>query len=82
MAKNTSITLGAEHEAFVRDQLKRGTYRSASELVREALELLAEEQRKEEALYVALDQGLSSARAKPGTFERVRRRVRAHVRAK
>lgn len=72
--KNTSVVLGPELQDFIADQIEDGSYRSASEVVREALQRFAIEQRKEEALLVALDEGLGSGRAAPGVFDRVRGR--------
>jgi antitoxin ParD1/3/4 len=74
MARTTSFTLGEDLEGFVREQVDGGAYSSASEVVREALTRFAEEQRKEAATLAALDRGMSSGRARPGAFARVRRR--------
>ena len=74
MPRTTSYTLGPELDAFVREQVESGAYGSASEVVRDALERLAEEQRKERALLAALDRGVASGRARPGVFARVRKR--------
>jgi antitoxin ParD1/3/4 len=74
MARTTSFTLGEELDGFVREQVGSGAYASASEVVRDALTRLAEEQRKEAAVLAALDHGLASGRARPGAFARARRR--------
>ena len=74
MARTTSFTLGEELDGFVREQVDSGAYASASEVVRDALTRLAEEQRKEASVLAALDHGMASGRARPGTFARVRRR--------
>ena len=74
MARTTSFTLGEDLEGFVREQVESGAYASASEVVREALTRLAEQQRKEAAVLTALDHGMASGRARTGTFARVRRR--------
>ncbi len=74
MARTTSFTLGEELDRFVRELVEGGTYASASEVVRDALGRLAEEQRKEAAVLAALDHGVASGRARPGTFSRTRRR--------
>lgn len=76
MSRTTSFTLGAELEGFVRAKVESGDFQSASEVVREALTRMAEEDRKERELYAALDAGLTSRRAKPGVWERVDNKVR------
>lgn len=76
MARTTSFTLGAELEEFVRDKVDSGAYASASEVMREALGRMAEEDRKERELLSALDIGVASRRAKPGVWERVNEKVR------
>lgn len=81
MVRTTSFTLGDDLDTFVRDKVDRGDYASASEVVREALRRMAEEERKECELLAALDAGLESRRAKPGIWERVDAKVR-RVRAK
>jgi antitoxin ParD1/3/4 len=68
------FSLGDELDAFVRDRVDSGEYASASEVVRAALTQFADEQRKEAALLDALDRGVASGRARPGTFERIRKR--------
>ena len=65
MARTTSFTLGAELDGFVREQVDSGAYASASEVVRDALARLAEEQRKEAAVLAALDQGMASGPTRP-----------------
>lgn len=76
MARTTSFSLGDELEGFVREQVESGAYASASEVLRAALTLMVDEQRKEAALYAALDRGLASGTAKPGTWKRVHAAVR------
>jgi antitoxin ParD1/3/4 len=74
MARTTSFTLGEELEGFVREQIESGAHSSASEVMREALTFYAEEKRKEVALLEALDKGVASGIAPPGTFDRIRKR--------
>ncbi|HVH45239.1 MAG TPA: type II toxin-antitoxin system ParD family antitoxin [Labilithrix sp.] len=76
MARTTSFTLGGDLEAFVREKVESGTYASASEVLREALRRMADEDRKERELLAALDAGLASRRAKPGVWERVHAKVK------
>ncbi len=60
MGKNTSITLGEHFETFIADQLRKGRYASASELVRAGLRLLDEEEAKLAALNRLLAEGEAS----------------------
>ena len=76
MARTTSFSLGSDLEDFVRDQVDSGAYSSASEVLREALRRMADEERKEQELLAALDAGTASRRAKPGVWERVHAKVR------
>jgi antitoxin ParD1/3/4 len=76
MARTTSFTLGEELEAFVREKVDSGAFPSVSEVLREALRRMAEEERKERDLLAALDAGAASRRAKPGVWERVNAKVR------
>jgi antitoxin ParD1/3/4 len=76
MARTTSFTLGNELEEFVREQVDSGAYPSASEVMREALQRMAEEERKERELLAALDAGMASRRARPGVWDRVGAKVR------
>ena len=48
----------------------------AADVVRAALTHMADEHRKEVALTAALDEGLQSPRARPGTWKRVRAAVK------
>jgi len=76
MARTTSFTLGKELEEFVREKVESGDFPSASEVMREALRRMAEQERKERELLAALDAGLASRRAKPGVWDRVNAKVR------
>lgn len=60
MAKNTSITLGAHFDDFITDQIARGRYASASEIVRAGLRLLEDSEAKLEALRNLLKEGEQS----------------------
>jgi len=79
MTRTTSFTLGKDLEEFVREQIDSGAYSSASEVLREALRRMADEERKEQDLLVALDAGSASRRAKPGVWDRVNAKVRRHA---
>jgi antitoxin ParD1/3/4 len=73
--RTTSFSLGEELSAFIHSQVESGAYGSASEVVRDALLRLADERRKEASVLAALDEGLSSGRARANVFARARRRV-------
>lgn len=82
MARTTSFTLGEDLEEFVREKVDSGAFSSASEVLREALRRMLEEDRKERELLAALDAGLESRRAKPGVWDRVDAKVRRVRQAK
>lgn len=76
MARTTSFTLGSELEKFVREKVRSGAYASASEVLRDALMRMADEDRKEKELLAALDAGMESRRAKRNVWKRVDEKVR------
>ena len=57
MAKNTSISLGDHFETYVSDKVRSGRYSSASEVVREGLRRLEQDDLKFQALRARLDLG-------------------------
>ena len=65
MAKNTSISLGPHFDKFIEKQLKSGRYSTASEVVRESLRLLEEQEKNKAALRKALIAGEKSGIAGP-----------------
>ena len=60
MEKNTSITLGSYFEEFIKKEVNSGRYNSVSEVVRSALRLLEQEEKKEKELITALVVGEQS----------------------
>ena len=46
----SSYTLGDHFEAFIKEQVEGGRYASASEVIRDALRLLEEEQQRRQAV--------------------------------
>lgn len=60
MAKNTSISLGDHFEEFIAKQVTSGRYGTASEVVRDSLRLLEEQEKKRNALRKALIAGEKS----------------------
>ena len=60
MSKNTSISLGDHFEDFILSKIGEGRYHSASEVIRAGLRLLEQEEKKMDALRVALGLGENS----------------------
>jgi antitoxin ParD1/3/4 len=60
MAKNTSISLGDHFEEFIAKQVTSGRYGTVSEVVRDSLRLLEEQEQKRIALRKALIAGEKS----------------------
>ena len=60
MGKNTSISLGTYFESFISSQITTGRYNSVSEVVRSALRLLDNEEKKVKELREALEIGEQS----------------------
>ena len=60
MARNTSVILGKEIDRFIRTQVRKGRFGSASEAVRAGLRLLEEQELKIERLRAALKTGEDS----------------------
>lgn len=63
MAKNTSITLGEHFDGFIAQQIAEGRYASASEVMRAALRLLEDNEKKIATLRKLLDEGENSGTA-------------------
>ena len=59
----SSYTLGRHFEGFIQAQLSSGRYNNASEVVREALRLLEERDRRLAALDAALMRGVADVEA-------------------
>jgi antitoxin ParD1/3/4 len=64
MSKTTPISLGSYFERFIQRSVNEGRYGDISEVIRAALRLLEEEERKASALRMAVDEGLNSGFAK------------------
>jgi antitoxin ParD1/3/4 len=63
MTKNTSVVLGKEHDKFITNQIKKGRFASASEVMRAGLRLLEEQELKVEGLRAAIIRGEDSGPA-------------------
>ncbi len=69
MATNTSISLDDHFAKFLAGQVESGRYRSASEVVREALRLLEDKETQLNALRAALIAGEESGEPQPFDFD-------------
>jgi antitoxin ParD1/3/4 len=69
MSKNTSISLGEQYDAFIRRQIAKGRFGSASEAVRAGLRLLEDQENRLERLREAIDEGDASGPAIPFDVE-------------
>ena len=65
----SSYTLGEHFESFIKEQVEGGRYASASEVIRDGLRLLEEEQQRRQAVLEGLrgeiEKGRRSGRPKP-----------------
>jgi antitoxin ParD1/3/4 len=68
MSRNTSVTLGEHFEGFISQQIGAGRYESKSEVVRAAMRLLEEHEKKVMALNHALAEGEASGEVLPFTM--------------
>ena len=84
-----SVALGDHFEAFIKEQVERGRYNNASEVVRAGLRLLedseAERERKLKVLDDAIARGLAEADAGLGVpldeaMDRIRERLQLRAR--
>ena len=83
MPKNTSVTISDQFAAFIEQQVEKGRYGSASDVVRAGLRLLEEHETRLEALRAALVEGEESGQSTPFDFERfVERKRKGNARAK
>jgi len=63
MSKNTSMTLGKHFDDFIANQINEGRYASASEIVRAALRMFEDNERKIAVLRQLLEEGEKSGTA-------------------
>jgi len=57
----SSYTLGTHFETFIRNQVASGRYNNASEVVRDALRLMEDRERRIGALDAAIERGVVDA---------------------
>ena len=67
--KNTSVVLGKEHTSFIKKQVRKGRFGSASEAVRAGLQLLEEQELRMERLREAIREGDASGESVPFDME-------------
>jgi antitoxin ParD1/3/4 len=65
MTRNTSILIGKDQDKFIKSQVKKGRFGSASEAVRAGLRLLEEQELKIESLRKAILEGELSGTPAP-----------------
>lgn len=82
MPKNTSISLGDHFDDFISKQIKSGRYASASEVVRDGLRALEEQEQHRKALRKALIAGEKSGAAGPLDIERIKQKGREALQTK
>ena len=63
MSKNTSMTLGKHFDGFIANQINEGRFASASEVVRAALRMFEDNERKIAVLRQLLEEGEKSGTA-------------------
>jgi antitoxin ParD1/3/4 len=70
MAKTTSFILGDHFTRFINDQVERGRYASASDVIRDSLRLLEEREIRLSELRNALVAGEESGPGEPFDFDK------------
>jgi antitoxin ParD1/3/4 len=63
MPKNTSMTLGEHFDGFIANQINEGRFASASEVIRAALRMFEDNERKIAVLRQLLEEGEKSGTA-------------------
>lgn len=76
MAKNTSIILGDHFDTFIQDEIKSGRFSSTSEIIRQGLRLLENENNKIKAINNALVIGEKSGTPIPFDNHKFLKRMR------
>ncbi len=71
-----NVSLTPELEQYIRTKVDSGRYLSASEVVREALRLLEQKEKRLEALRVEIQTGLDSGRSEPLNMEAIKAKAR------
>jgi antitoxin ParD1/3/4 len=71
-----NVSLTPELEKYIRTKVDSGRYLSASEVVREALRLLEQKEKRLEELRVEIQNGLDSGRSEPLNMEAIKAKAR------
>ena len=71
-----NVSLTPELEQYIRTKVDSGRYLSASEVVREALRLLEQKEKRLEGLRVEIQRGLDSGHSEPQNTEAIKTRAR------
>ena len=82
MPKNTSFVLGDHFDGFIIEEVASGRYGNASDVMRAALRLLEQEERKFEALKAAIQAGDASPVSKDVNGKKLFQRLKAKTRSK
>ncbi len=81
MPRNTSVTLGEHFERFIAKQIKAGRFESKSEVVRAAMRLLEEHEKRLATLRQALVEGEESGDAVPYAMSSILKEARKERRS-
>ena len=71
-----NVSLTPELEQYIRTKVDSGRYLSASEVVREALRLLEQKEKRLEELHAEIQKGLDSGRSKLLNMEAIKAKAR------
>ena len=71
-----NVSLTPELEQYIRTKVDSGRYLSASEVVREALRLLEQKEKRLDELRVEVQKGLDSGRSEPLDMEAIKVKAR------
>ena len=74
-----NVSLTPELEQYIRTKVDSGRYLSASEVVREALRLLEQKEKRLEELHVEIQKGLDSGRSEPLNMEAIKAKARKRL---
>lgn len=82
MSRVTSVTLGEHFEGFIAQQIDAGRFESKSEVLRAAMRLLEEHEKKVMALSQALAEGEASGEPIPFSMDNILAEARQETQAR